>query len=138
MREQNCIRYIWYAESENEGPNIHKPKHYNTFDNVRRSTSQKHSDRNQSARAWDNEAPDTRLLTTSDKDPSKTACRCSNQSLRLTICLSCQPRSCSCRHIARALGRCSRGFEQHEPVGLAAPRAELNESRLTSAVAASL
>ena len=84
MREQNCIRYIWYAESENEGPNIHKPKHYNTFDNVRRSTSQKHSDRNQSARAWDNEAPDTRLLTTSDKDPSKTACRCSNQSLRFS------------------------------------------------------
>ena len=76
--------YIWYAESENEGPDIHKPKHYITFDNVRLSTSQKHSDRNQSARASDNEAPDTHLLTTFDKDPSKTACRCSNQSLRLS------------------------------------------------------
>ena len=58
--------------------------HCNAFDNMRLSTSQKHSDRNQSARAWDNEAPDMLLLSTSDKDPSKTACRCSNQSLQLS------------------------------------------------------
>jgi hypothetical protein len=83
VQEQHFIRLRSCAEHENEGPKSHRATHCSAFDNVRLSTSQKHSDRNQSARAWDNETPDTLLLNYPDKDPSKTACRCSNQRLRL-------------------------------------------------------
>ena len=82
VQEQHFIRLKSCAEHENEGPKSHRATHCSAFDNVRLSTSQKHSNRNQNARGWDNVASDTRLLTTFDQAPSKTACRCSNQSLR--------------------------------------------------------
>ena len=84
VREQHFIRLKSCAEHnhKNEGPKSHRATHCSAFDNVRLSTSQKHSNRNQNARGWDNVASDTRLLTTFDQAPSKTACRCSNQSLR--------------------------------------------------------
>ena len=82
VREQHFIRLKSCAEHENEGPKSHRATHCSAFDNMRLSTSQKHSNRNQNGRGWDNVTSDTRLLTTFDQAPSKTACRCSNQSLR--------------------------------------------------------
>lgn len=93
VREQHFIGLKSCAEYENAGPKSHGATHCSAFDNVRLSTSQRHSNRKQNARGWTNEASETRLLTTPDQALSKTACIfCNHSSTESQQCMAASPR----------------------------------------------
>ena len=137
LREQHFIGLKSCAEYENAGPKSHRATHCSAFDNVRLSTSQKHSNRNQHARRWTNEASETRLLITSDQALSKTACSCCNYSSTESTRACCQPSTCSYGDTTRRPAQCSGEIQESTQAGSAAAEGDLRASPKTPALARS-